>query len=425
MAFYYRIVKKCTLNNELPEISLRRSPPTPMIKPSSSIGKDIKTPSPQSHLNSKSNSESANNYAKVTNSTHQEPISIKLSLVNKNVSIIPNNHSSDAKMQSEVNRKTSEKQGSQVNERKITSAPQPPVHHFKKDEYDFEDELEQQKLGFLNTLQLTSKKSLNATVKSNANNSSMNVPTTSPTASKRKSNEIDKFHFDKKPKVPETKHSSTDNKFLFTKKAAGHEISFDMSPKPLGFKPSLEKMKNDILMVKNAADVKAHVKKIDSTKAAMSSAKEIVPPKAKKLPMLLPKSATHSETRFNDGRMKPPTTCSSPTAFFIKKPLVKNDLPSSKEISVTKIEDQNPHLQVYGPKSPANTKERDNYSNDRKSDGGFVQPLPPKPKFSSPTSMNNPKHAGAVSSAFQATASKLNAPLQLYACRTPFYVSSI
>lgn len=423
MAFFYRIVRKCLLNNELPEISLRRSPPTPIIN-ASKIDKESKIITPNSLLQNARNGTKTIRppYSNMNSSLHVEPIKIKLSVSNNNVSII-HSHQSSMGLKKENSSEGSARTTSVIGAKETETES----GQSKRDEYDFEDELEQKKLGFLNTFQLTAKKNLlNGLVKSSRDIKSKDVTSASSTAVKRKSKDAEDSHSDvsKKSKTIETKRSAFANKFTFTKSADGHEITFDMSPKPLGFKPTLEEVKNDIMMAKKAMDAKANNVKGDTPKnsPAEKAPKDLTVKKPKKLPLLLPKNAVWASMKDLKAPEAITQQSQSPSAFLMKKPFEKKDFPSSKEISVTKIDDQNQHLKVFGPKTPAAPLERDTSINESKSVGGFVQPLPPKPKMMTPPlyNCNNIKSPAST----RVMTGKMHAPLQqLYACRTPFYVS--
>lgn len=385
MQFFYRIVKKTSKFAELPEVSLRRSPPTTI---SLSTTEDCKNKSPKAA----SGNEKVQTNKKINqNSFHHQPIKIKLSVSNKNVSIISNDGLSDF-----GKKKEKQKNGNYSAVVKET----PKKEESKKDEYEFEDDIDQQKLGFLNTFQLTAKKVLEKTT----NVETPKKPTFTPIPPKREAKELPKTN-PKKIKFNDTK-SIGNEKFLFTKSADGHEITFDMSPKPLGSKPSLKEVKNDLL--KRAT-------KIEPKELEKPPQKEILPQiKPKKLPMLLPKNPSQL--------FHPP-----PMTSFPNKPTeVKKDFPS-KEISVTKINDPSQH-RVYGPtKSPAKVFQPPNLPSppvEMKKSEGFLQPLPPKPKSNAlpmPAPMNILKPYGSPMKLPKNIPENMQTP---YGCRTPFYVPS-
>lgn len=442
MPFFFRIIAKNSKCDELPEVALRRSPTTTLPnatdetltkKKSVSFKEDVEDidKKAEAKVVSKSNENSRKSSDYPPNAPRIETIKLKLDVSNNNVSIIKNTGDSTPRPEIKHKHKKEKKHKSEnpLPKYSIASAkPQP-----KKDEYEFDDEIDQQKLGFLNTFQLTAKKVLNekvsaksdCTLPSTINRNNLSQKQTESSINKRKSKEPVKAA-PKKYKFHEMQSVGEGNKFLFTKTGDGHEITFDMSPKPLGSKPPLSKVKSDIMMAQQRADAKA-IKEMNS-KAEVKAAdvernQRNVPIKPKKLPMLLPKQPSP---------LPIPVTPSavSPTAFVIKKPETKKDF-SSGEISVTKINDQNPNLRVYGPKSPTKTPVKEQPMQQFKSPDGFAQPLPPKAKSNSlmpaPSQILKPyghqmKMPKNIPDNLQTV--KLNNEMYHHGCRTPFYVPS-
>lgn len=452
MPFFFRIIAKNSMCDELPEVSLRRSPTTTLPNVADETLTKKKSVSFKEEVESigSNNNKVCNIVSKLGNESVRKPsdyppnaprietIKLKLDVSNNNVSIIKN---SDSSSKSDIK----QKQRSEKKEKKNKLEKFLPKYSVdnemtlpkdaSKDEYEFDDEIDQQKLGFLNTFQLTAKKILGVKIVANSKSESA-LPTNSknnflqrPTEnihSKRKSKEPVKTA-PKKYRFHEMKSVGEGNKFLFTKTGDGHEISFDLSPKPLGSKPPLSKVKNDIMLAQQRADAKANK---DSTKTDNKPSSEQPPiektanimnqrnivVKPKKLPMLLPKQPSP----VNGPTMAP--TSMSPTAFIIKKPEARKDF-SSNEISVTKINEQNHHLRVYGPKSQINKAPVKDIPAQIKTPDGFAQPLPPKMKTIAPSihSQNILKPYGFPIKMPKNIPENMQTP---YGCRTPFYVPS-
>lgn len=438
MPFFFRIIAKNSKCDELPEVALRRSPTTTLPndaddshakKKSVSFKEEVESieAKPENNNNkvgngvnksSESSRKSSCDYP--PNAPRIETIKLKLDVSNNNVSIIKNTDSSYRKSDSKQKQKK-EKKNSLPKYSIDNSRSQPK--DVKKDEYEFDDDIDQQKLGFLNAFQLTAKKILKASPKADCtsspanNRNNLSQKPTEPNVNKRKSKEPVKTA-PKKYKFHEMKSVGEGNKFLFTKTGDGHEITFDMSPKPLGSKPSLSKVKSDIMQAQQRADAKAN-KEMNKPEAEKPNQRNIQPAvKPKKLPMLLPKQPPPAAVA---------PTAMSPTAFVIKKPEAKKDFPSS-EISVTKINDQNHHLRVYGPKSPSAkplpVKEPPPPPPTFKTPDGFAQPMPPKSKANSAPSIHTPnilKPYGYPIKMPKNIPENMQTP---YGCRTPFYVPS-
>lgn len=466
MPFFFRIIAKNSKCDELPEVALRRSPTTTMPnvadetvtkKKSVSFKEEVESIEAKPENNHKvSMNKSASDNSSVRkpldyppNAPRIETIKLKLDASNNNVSIIKN---TDSNTKSDIKHK----QRSEKKEKKNKLENFLPKYSIdneksqpkdtKKDEYEFDDDIDQQKLGFLNTFQLTAKKVLNTKINSKSDSSShsfksdctlstnnknnLSQKQTENNINKRKSKEPVKST-PKKYKFHEMKSVGEGNKFLFTKTGDGHEITFDMSPKPLGSKPSLSKVKSDIMLAQQRADAKANKELVKpDIKASPIIAEQAqqgdkianniqrnVPIKPKKLPMLLPKQPSPAALP------SPAPTAMSPTAFVIKKPETKKEF-SSSEISVTKINEQNHHSRVYGPKSSvAKPTPKETIPPHFKTPDGFVHPLPPKIKSnalpSPPTQILNPY--GHPIKLPRNIPENMQTP---YGCRTPFYVPS-
>lgn len=425
MQFYYRIVKKSSKFDELPEVSLRRSPPTTITNGDACSNKTTKSFENLSNDKPHSDIQAKKTFNTSNHQTYQ-PLKIKLSVSNKNVSIISNDavtHSKDKKLEKKTfnqNQKTDS-----IKKPSLLESTEQKKDDVKKDEYEFEDDIDQQKLGFLNAFQLTAKKVLEKSkTEQTSNNNTISIlpkKTTNAVSPKRESKETSKIS-SKKMKFNDA--IGHENKYVFTKSSTvGHEITFDMSPKPLGNKPTLKEVKNDIMMVKRATDAK--INKQSETKDVISSnndkiQKEVTSQiKPKKLPMLLPKNPTSvfpSPVSTNNTNMLAPS-------FIMSKPDIKKDFPS-KEISLTKINPSQNH-RVYGPKSPAKVTPYQNTSNEFKKSEGFLQPLPPKPKSNALPPMAQPtnilKPYGSPIKMPKNIPENMQTP---YGCRTPFYVPS-
>lgn len=421
MPFFFRIIAKNSKCNELPEVSLRRSPTAALTN----INDDSISASKKKNVSFKEDVEmfgikaekdtrlsSSDIMGKVFNenlssdfkkaqesSPRVESIKLKFDVSNNNVSIIKSHSTPKIDFKSSTKQQRlsekKEKKGKLINydfEQKLSKD--------KKDEYEFDDDIEKEKLGFLNTFQLTAKKMLMPKYSSTQNKMLTKTTTNvveegkNPSKSvenKRKNKEPVKNEKTKKYKFHEMKSVKEGNKFLFTKTGDGHEITFDMSPKPLGSKPPLSKVKSDILMAQQRADAKAIQSKVDMSVVSLEKnhASKAVQQKPKKLPLLLPKQAPSPVQNYPSTSLA--NAAMSPTAFVIKKPdLGKADpeISSNSEISVTKINDVHSRYRVYGPKSS------DSISKDNviKSPDVFAQPLPPKQKpnifpFSPPTTI--------------------------------------
>lgn len=458
MPFFFRIVAKNSKCDELPEVALRRSPTTTLPNiADDSLGKkksvsfkeevvSIEKKAVSNHKTGNGVSKASNDSARRAtdyppNAPRIETIKLKLDVSNNNVSIIKN---TDSMAKFDIK----QKQRAEKKEKKIRTENYLPKYSVdneksqpkdaKKDEYEFDDEIDQQKLGFLNTFQLTAKKMLQSKInvksdptgksdstQSTNNRSSLSQKPTEQSVNKRKSKEPVKTA-PKKYKFHEMKSVGEGNKFLFTKTGDGHEITFDMSPKPLGSKPSLSKVKSDIMLAQQRADAKAQR---DINKRENSSSEQLsekinhnqqrnIPLKPKKLPMLLPKQPSPV------GSPSVTPSAVSPTAFVIKKPEAKKDI-SSNEISVTKINDQNHQLRVYGPKSSVNKSPvKESPTSTFKSPDGFAQPLPPKAKPNTSPAIPTPnilKPYGYPIKMPKNIPANMQTP---YGCRTPFYVPS-
>lgn len=475
MPFFFRIIAKNSKCSELPEVSLRRSPTAVLtnINDNSNTAskkknvsfkedvesfgikaeKDTKFPSStqSSGMSKVSNGNLSPDFKKSPEATppRVESIKLKFDVSNNNVSIIKPNSippKLDQKFKQQRSYEKKEKKGKL--EKYEEKSPRDRVVD-KKDEYEFDDETEKEKLGFLNTFQLTAKKMLAQRNSSNLQITSQNksqakkdeLKTTSTTkfeegkissksfensANKRKNKEPVKSEKTKKYKFHEMKSVGEGNKFLFTKTGDGHEITFDMSPKPLGSKPPLSKVKSDILMAQQRADAKANQSKGElSVPTDKNQANKNVLSKPKKLPLLLPKQTPQPSYQNVISTSVAPTSM-SPTAFVIQKPALSKEpeISSNSEISVTKINDSNHHYRVYGPKSP-DTKPKDLPLT---SPDVFAQPLPPKPKpnlspFAPPTTIMPPSSPSAKSSPKQSK--NIHENMQTpYGNRTPFYVPS-
>lgn len=458
MPFFFRIIAKNSKCDELPEVALRRSPTTtlPNIaddaalvkKKSVSFKEDVESieAKPESR-----DGKAGSGVSKLRDEHNRKPsdyppnaprietIKLKLDVSNNNVSIIKN---TDSTPKHDKNKQRSEKK-----EKKNKLENLLPKYSIdneksrskdaKKDEYEFDDDIDQQKLGFLNTFQLTAKKILEAKAntagpKSDCTPTTNNKNNLSPKSSennvnKRKSKEPVKSA----PKKYKFHEMGEGNKFLFTKTGDGHEITFDMSLKPLGSKPPLSKVKSDIMLAQQRADDAKANKEMSKTDNRAPTIVEQpptdkpniqqrnVPIKPKKLPMLLPKQPARD--------IAPNVAAASaisPTAFVIKKPEAKKEFTS--EISVTKINDQNPNLRVYGPKSPVKTPVKDSVAvaPQFKTPDGFTQPLPPKSKANLAPTIHTPnilKPYGYPIKMPKNIPENMQTP---YGCRTPFYVPS-
>lgn len=440
MPFFFRIIAKNSKCDELPEVALRRSPTTTLPnvaddalvkKKSVSFKEEVVAISAQPESKPSSNGvRRPSDYP--PNAPRIETIKLKLDVSNNNVSIIKKADSTNRPSSGDIKQKKKDKKSKHDH-----YLPKYSIDHErsqpkddKRDEYEFDDDIDQQKLGFLNTFQLTAKKILDAKVKSDASSKSLSHKTTSvDNVNKRKSKEPAKTA-PKKYKFHEMKSVGEGNKFLFTKTGDGHEITFDMSPKPLGSKPPLSKVKSDIMLAQQRADAKAQKEapKVEVKAPVEPPVIDRPPPnvrggysipiksnKPRKLPMLLPKQPSPVNA--------PPVAAASavsPTAFVIKKPEAKKDFNSS-EISVTKISDQNHHLRVYGPKSPVSKPPKEPAPT-FKSPDGFAQPLPPKSKSTAHlTTPNILKPYGYPIKMPKNIPENMQTP---YGCRTPFYVPS-
>lgn len=435
MPFFFRIIAKNSKCDELPEVALRRSPTTTLPnvaaddalakKKSVSFKEEVEAISAKPESKTTSNgvggARRAPDYP--PNAPRIETIKLKLDVSNNNVSIIKSPSYCDVNKQQPKKKEKKSKHENFLPKYSIDNEKSQPKDA-KRDEYEFDDDIDQQKLGFLNTFQLTAKKILDAKVNVAKSAKSDSKPT-EHNVNKRKSKEPVKTA-PKKYKFHEMKSVGEGNKFLFTKTGDGHEITFDMSPKPLGSKPPLSKVKSDIMLAQQRAEakaqkdsqkveVKAPVEPVEKPQAAPRN----VPIKPKKLPMLLPKQPSPVNLPF----IAPSAV--SPTAFVIKKPEAKKEFNSS-EISVTKISDQNHHLRVYGPKSPINkTPVKESTAPPTfKTPDGFAQPLPPKSKANSAAHLPTPnilKPYGYPIKMPKNIPENMQTP---YGCRTPFYVPS-
>ena len=495
MVFFFRIIAKDSKTDELPEVALRRSPATlhtiqeealtalkvdATKKKSVSFKDDVtngqvnrcENGQSQELINIKTkinNIESMPEKEKVTAIVSKtESIKMKFDMSNKNVSIIKSTTSSvpstsllttsdkvdkaEAKQKKKMEKleKKSrnesllqQKDSLHINNSVDTSFKNVTIKK-EKDEYDFEDDIDEKKLGFLNTFQLTAKRNLKpdyrqvdcpppALVVVKAGEQSTN---------KRKNKESVKATT-KKYKFHEMKTVNESNKYLSTKTSAGREISFDMSPKPLGSKPSLSKVKNDILQMQQKAEVKAMNELVKANQTPVNVKKDvekvnepIKPPvvqliKPKKLPMLLPKSI--------DSMMPPPPPpLVSPIPFIIKKTEFKKSAIS--EISVTRIHDDN--RKVYGPKSstvnnvvqklPSKINQLQpsvscpsNFMTKQINDG-FLSPPPPKQKSNNTQAQQQQQHSNPqpFMRAYGMPKLPKNIPANMvtpYGMRTPFY----
>lgn len=448
MPFFFRIIAKNSKCDELPEVALRRSPTTtlpnvaeefPAKKKSVSFKEDIESIPSKSETENKvvksnDNGKRSPEYPK--NPPRIETIKLKLDVSNNNVSIIKNTDSPAPKSDKKHKQKKEKKNKSEHSLPKYTIDRErsQPKKEEKKDEYEFDDDIDQQKLGFLNTFQLTAKKILERErsdtkaksdcIASTNNKHNLSQKPTESNINKRKSKEPVKSA-PKKYKFHEMKSLDEGNKFLFTKTGDGHEITFDMSPKPLGTKPSLSKVKSCIMQAQLRAEARHNrdmLKRIDKAfvhnePVNNNNVHKMVPPKPKKLPMLLPKqsSPATSPSVVQNG-----PSAVSPTAYVIKKPEAKQNY-STGEISVTKINEQNPQMRIYGPKSPVNVSNEPSSSPQFKAPDVFAQPLPPKPKSNSslPPPSQILKPYGYPIKMPKNIPENMQTP---YGCRTPFYV---
>lgn len=450
MPFFFRIIAKNSKCDELPEVALRRSPTTTLPNVADEVSTKKKSVSFKEEVEAIGKKQESGN--KVGNGLKSRPadyppnaprietIKLKLDVSNNNVSIIKNTTDSTPKSEAKHKHKKEKKNKLENLLPKYSIDKEKPLpKDSKKDEYEFDDDIDQQKLGFLNTFQLTAKKILDAKTNANVAKPGCNPPTinrnnlsqkqTESSINKRKSKEPVKSTT-KKYKFHEMKSVGEGNKFLFTKTGDGHEITFDMSPKPLGSKPSLSKVKSDILQAQQRADAKAN-KEMNKTEIKSPPIVEQpsvdksnnlnqrnVPSKPKKLPLLLPKQPSPVTTP----QVAP--AAMSPTAFVIKKPEAKKDFQTS-EISVTKVSDPSHCHRVYGPKSPVSKPPMKEPAAAPlfKSPDGFAQPLPPKMK--SNASLPAPTHI------LKPYGNPIKMPTNIpenmqtsYGCRTPFYVPS-
>lgn len=455
MPFFFRIIAKNSKCDELPEVALRRSPTTTLPnvadetntkKKSVSFKEEVESIEAKPEHNNKVTSNKSDNMRKPSdyppNAPRIETIKLKLDASNNNVSIIKNTDSttkSDMKQRQRAEKKEKKSKLENLLPKYSIDNEKSSPRETKKDEYEFDDDIDQQKLGFLNTFQLTAKKILSAKANmkndsrsfksdctsSTNNKNNLSQKQTENNINKRKSKEPVKSA-SKKYKFHEMKSVGEGNKFLFTKTGDGHEITFDMSPKPLGSKPPLSKVKSDIMLAQQRADAKASKEIKPEVKAPVqvveqpdkmtnNNQRTNVPIKPKKLPMLLPKQPSPVAAP----SVAPSSV--SPTAFVIKKPEAKKDF-ASNEISVTKVSDQNHSLRVYGPKSPVNTtpKQESPVSPQFKSPDGFAQPFPPKVKSNipkpPPNQIFNPY--GPPRKMPKNIPENMQTP---YGCRTPFY----
>jgi hypothetical protein len=500
MPFFFRIIAKNSKCNELPEVSLRRSP-TSMTnvnetttiassvsskKKSVSFKEDVESFEIKAEKDMKTSNGGVSGIfnAEVKKSPPRvESIKLKFDVSNNNVSIIKSDGSPkfDANVSHQKSKKEKKEKKNKLdnsyNSDSQNNKSTPMLNQDnRKDEYEFDDEIEKQKLGFLNTFQLTAKKMLmpKNNVASNDNkilaigkkdNVEEGKKSIENNVNKRKSKESAKSEKSKKYKFHEMKSVGEGNKFLFTKTGDGHEITFDMSPKPLGSKPPLSKVKSDILMAQQRADAKAVQSRTETnsndknqattqqTQQQQQQHQQIpqsntknVAIKPKKLPLLLPKQ---TPTSMPSNNMANPITSTSiaptsmsPTAFVIKKPdLNKNEpeIASTAEISVTKLSDQNHHYRVYGPQKKNESKSKDTQfkspSSSTSTSDVFAQPLPPKPKNNSPATPPTTLSPNAIKQqqhhqhpfGFSQPKVPKNIPENMqtpYGCRTPFYVPS-
>lgn len=490
MVFFFRIIAKDSKTDELPEVALRRSPATlhsiqeevaatkvvdATKKKSVSFKDDVTNGGQVNRCENEQSQELINIKNKINNtepiseknkSSKTESIKMKFDVSNKNVSIIKSTTSqpsssvlsiiekdkADAKQKKKLEKLEKKSRNESLLLQKDTSKDINIVDNSfnnvaikkEKDEYDFEDDIDEKKLGFLNTFQLTAKRNLKPDYRAKVDSSALAgtnaaIKTTEPSANKRKSKEPVKVST-KKYKFHEMK---TVNE-LSTKTGAGREISFDMSPKPLGSKPSLSKVKNDILQMQQKADAAAEAKathelvktitpalvplkklEVETPKEPIKVVQAIKP---KKLPMLLPKSI--------DSMMPPPPPpLVSPIPFIIKKSEFKK--PAISEISVTRIHDDN--RKVYGPKSSVNNvQQKSNSSKTNQSQAPvncpsnfmskptndvFLSPPPPKQKSNNiqAQQLQNPQ---PFMRAYGMPKLPKNIPANMvtpYGMRTPFY----
>lgn len=511
MPFFFRIIAKNSRSNELPEVSLRRSPTnmtnlnddqndtsTNALSKKKSVsfkedvessdikaGKDVQKASNvssnggsgMSYVGGKNENAEVKKSSPPTPQQQQPPrvesIKLKFDVSNNNVSIIkPDGTTVKTDTKSKKKDKESKKASKFDNNNFIIENKSPSLNNEKRDEYEFDDEIEKQKLGFLNTFQLTAKKMLmqkntnlsqnnnNNSTNKNNNKSSSDSKITSVTkkdentnsknieegknltqkstgennnsnANKRKSKEPVKAEKAKKYKFHEMKSVSEGSKFLFTKTGDGHEITFDMSPKPLGSKPPLSKVKSDILMAQQRADAKAIQSKNDANNSSDKNLANKTPQiKPKKLPMLLPKQTPPTSTNVTSTFIAP--TSMSPTAFVIKKPDVsqkESEIATTSEISVRKLSDSNHQYRVFGPTSPeVNNKEKEPETQFKAPKEVFAQPLPPKPKVNPLTAPPTTIPVSSASKPFgfgpkqpKVIPENMQTP---YGSRTPFYVPS-
>lgn len=200
----------------------------------------------------------------------------------------------EAEKAKELNNKIEKKQEVKESENEVKP---------KKDEYEFEDDVDQQKLGFLNTFELIRKPNKPHENKTSPSVPSVSIPklqiskpstssSVSPSTSnvaKRKSKEPVKIA-PKKYKSNEMKTVTQGDKFLAKKMREGKEITFDLSPKPLGSKPAPAKITMEMIQAEKAekaaaekaAAEKEAKEKFLAAKAAAEKAMKIAAERSKK-----------------------------------------------------------------------------------------------------------------------------------------------
>ena len=477
MGFYFRIIAKDSKLNELPEVQLRRSPTIvtlPVIQEESGSAppkrksvtfKDF-ADTPESKKGEglkmkisadigKDGEKSPTNFKIIQNEPKIETIKLKVDATNKNVSIVkpvsPSTIKTDKQEKSEqkikkrlekLEKKNRMEQYYQSHskpgpkkskiDKSSPSYMNPKPSQFKvpeatevmprkeRDEYDFEDEIDEQKLGFLSSFELASKNlvasapvpdmlklkpfsalsktpiAATATLASQSTSvaSSPSVPSTQSQLSqiaKRKS----KDQIKATPKKFKYHMVTNDEAFQKKKMREGKEITFDLSPKPLGTKPAPSKVNMEMLqeMNKKAAEQAEKQAEKLSTAQPVTPKKEpsqsqsmrppaSIPIKPKKLPMLLPK-----------GMEQIGQTNNSPNSFMIRKQEMKK--PPS-EISVTRINDGK-NVKVYGPKpqaksqTPSTPPQMPALAPTSANNDGFLFPYPPKQKSNPNSPVTSPQ----------------------------------
>lgn len=475
MGFFFRIIAKDSKLNDLPDILNRQSPTIsilPSIKeePSSAsvpqkrksvTFKDtVDTPDQGRKCEGlkmkisadigKDGEKSPTNFKIIQNEPKIESIKLKVDATNKNVSIVKPVSPSPIKTEKQEKYELKMKKRLEKFERKNKlleryqnqSKPGPKKSKIEKnfslfvnsrpsqfkvpeasevmprkdrDEYEFEDEIDEQKLGFLSTFELAAKdlvasvtapekskiKSLNSTLAkmSSGLNTSTNqtLPSsTSPVETSAQQQTVKRKHKDQVKATPKKfKYHMVTHDEAFQKKKIreGKEITFDLSPQPLGTKPQPSKVTMEMLQEMNKkaaeqaekqAEKLATARPITPKKEQTSQLQPMRPPasvpiKPKKLPLLLPKGMEHMAHMNN-----------APNSFMIRRQELKK--PPS-EISVTRINDGK-NVKVYGPKPQPKTvisPQMPMLAPATPNNDGFLFPFPPKQKSNQNTSMSSPQ----------------------------------